>query len=109
IKTQLEKKDFQEFDKLWKERDAYAADAYRMLANYNNACLSCHQVGNLLPSQAQGPPLQLTAERLRPEWTLRWIANPDRLLSYPTPMPQNFAKNQVDAKGLSTAFTEYTG
>ncbi len=30
-------------------------------------------------------------QRLRPEWTERWLANPQRLIWYPTPMPQNFA------------------
>src|SRR5262249_49367754 len=75
----------------WEEKDAYAFDAYRLLTNYNNPCLSCHQVGNLPGKQANGPPLELTWERLRPEWTQRWIANPERMLSYSSPMPPNFA------------------
>lgn len=96
----------------WRARDLYATDAYRMLANYNTPCLGCHQVGSIPaknPKHEQGPPLDLTWERLRPDWTLRWIANPDRLLSYPTPMPQNFPNNQVDAKGLSANYPEFIG
>ncbi len=109
LKAQAQKKDFAELDKQWLERDAYAADAYRLLASYNTPCLSCHQIGNLPAKQAQGPPLDLTWERLRPEWTLRWIASPDRMLSYPTPMPQNFPRDQVDAKGNGSLYPEFVG
>jgi hypothetical protein len=64
----------------------------------------------LPPKQAQAPPLELTAARLRPEWTLRWIANPERLISYPTPMPQNFQADRVDPKtNLSTLYAEFAG
>lgn len=79
--------------KHWESDGAYATDAFRLLANYNNPCLSCHNVGSLKAKngrEAQGPPLDLAWQRLRPEWTARWIANPDRMLSYPTPMPSNF-------------------
>ena len=96
----------------WRAHDIYATDAYRMLANYNTPCLGCHQVGSIPaknPKHEQGPPLDLGWERLRPGWAFRWIANPDRLLSYPTPMPQNFPNNQVDAKGLSTNYPEFIG
>src|SRR5439155_23109580 len=92
-----EEEDYQKLNEAWIEKDAYAADAYRLLANYNTPCLSCHAIGNIPPKQAQGPPLDLTWERLRPEWTLRWIANPERMISYPTPTPQNFPANKVDA------------
>jgi hypothetical protein len=43
--------------------------------------------------QVQGPSLALTADRLRPEWTRRWIAMPQRFLHYKTVMPQNFPAN----------------
>jgi mono/diheme cytochrome c family protein len=109
LRNQLNKKDFSALNRTWVEHEAYAADAFRLLANYNNPCLSCHQVGNLPPKQAQGPPLTLSWERLRPDWTLRWIANPDRLLSYPTPMPQNFPRNQVDDKGNGNLYPELVG
>ena len=43
--------------------------------------------------QVQGPSLALTADRLRPEWTRRWIAMPQRFMHYKTVMPQNFPAN----------------
>jgi len=109
LKTTLDKKDYKSLDEAWLEKDAYAADAYRLLANYNTPCLSCHQAGNLPFKAAQGPPLDLAWERLRPEWTLRWIASPDRMISYPTPMPQNFARNEVDARGNSKLTKAFLG
>jgi mono/diheme cytochrome c family protein len=115
LKTQAKAKKgpaFDELDKAWKSGGVYATDAYRLLANYNTPCLSCHQVGSLPAKNlkpGQGPPLDLSWQRLRPEWTLRWIANPDRLISYPTPMPQNFPRNQVDAKGNGVLYPEFLG
>jgi mono/diheme cytochrome c family protein len=76
----------------YEDSGAYAFDAYRLLAS-NDRCLNCHAVGPLPPKQPIGPPLDLSAQRLRPEWLLRWIASPQRLLIYPDgqhPMPQNF-------------------
>jgi hypothetical protein len=32
----------------------------------------------------------LAPQRLRPQWTEQWIANPMRFLTYPNMMPQNF-------------------
>jgi hypothetical protein len=51
-------------------------------------------VGDFKPEAQQGPALELAFQRLRPDWTLRWIANPERMIDYPTPMPQNYAKNK---------------
>src|SRR5205807_1028998 len=65
----------------------------------------CHQVGNLPPKQKNAPSLNLTRDRLRPDWLERWIASPQRLLIYPTgnnPMPQNFPKG-------STEYPEFHG
>ena len=103
---------FTEMDKEWRTSGIYATDAFRLLANYNTPCLACHQVGTFEaknPKHEQGPPLDLAWQRLRPEWTLRWIANPDRLLSYPTPMPQNVPLNQVDEKGYGKLYPEFLG
>src|SRR5205807_5273788 len=109
LKAEVDKKNYTALNQEWAEKDAYAADAYRLLANYNTPCLSCHQVGNLPPKQAQGRSLNLTWDRLRPEWTLRWIANPDRMLSYPTPMPANFLADKKDDKGISTLTSDFIG
>jgi mono/diheme cytochrome c family protein len=76
----------------WQNREAYAVDAYRLLAS-NDRCLNCHPVGPLPPKQDIGPRLDLATERLRPEWLLRWIGSPQRMLIYPAgnnPMPGNF-------------------
>lgn len=80
---------------LWEQKQAYAADAYRLVANYKR-CLNCHQVGPQVPTQPIGPPLDLAAERLRPDWMQRWIASPQRMLIYPSgnhPMSANFPSN----------------
>jgi hypothetical protein len=79
----------------WETDGVFAHDAFRLLTNYNNACMGCHNVGPLKaknPEREQGPPLDISWQRVRPEWTARWIANPERLISYPTPMPTNFAR-----------------
>src|SRR5262249_26328934 len=88
----LMKKGTQALQSQWEEKEAYITDAYRLVAN-DNLCLACHQVSNLEPKQRQGPSLNLAWERLRPEWTQRWIASPQRFLTYTTPMPQNFPKD----------------
>jgi mono/diheme cytochrome c family protein len=83
----------------WRTEEAYATDALRLLTNYNNDCLGCHSIGRINARQGketQGPNLELSWQRLRPEWTGRWLANPERMISYPTPMPANFVKNKPD-------------
>ena len=49
----------------WRESDVYATDAFRLLVGPSSPCLGCHQVGSI-GSEKKGPPLQLAAERLRP-------------------------------------------
>ena len=39
----------------------------------------------------------LASERLRPEWSEHWIANPKRMFAYTPIMPQNF-ENDPDPK-----------
>jgi mono/diheme cytochrome c family protein len=81
---------------VWEDRGAYVTDGFRMLSKL---CVSCHQVGNLQPSdpsQLQGPSLNLAAKRLQPGWTERWIANPQRFLPYVTVMPANLARSFDD-------------
>lgn len=87
----------QQLRRQWESEDAYGADAYRLLVNAN-ICLKCHQVGNW-GQDPIGPRLDPASERLRPEWTQRWIASPQRLLVFPIgfhPMPQNFAADKTD-------------
>jgi mono/diheme cytochrome c family protein len=93
--TRLEKKDISPLRKEWEETGVYASDGYRLLLRNNaGVCLTCHNVGSFTTGDAKGPPLELSAARLRPEWTMRWLANPDRLM-YPTIMPQNFPNGQA--------------
>jgi mono/diheme cytochrome c family protein len=80
------------------QKNIYAMDAYRLLVNYN-LCLKCHPVGRRDVDEAIGPRLDLVPSRLRPEWTQRWLASPQRLLIYPIgqhPMPQPFGKTKVE-------------
>lgn len=94
---------FQEQMQSWESLESYAGDAYRLVAN-NSICLTCHSVGRLKIQDAKGPPLELSAERLRPDWTLRWVANPQRFLTYPSVMPQNFPNDKT-----KPPFPEFAG
>src|SRR5262249_50374530 len=109
LKRQRERVTAKDQQRAWEERYAYAADAHRLLINYNTPCLSCHRAGDVPAKQELGPPLELSWERLRPQWTQKWLANPVRMLSYPTPMPANFLKTDVDAKGHSKVYPEFLG
>lgn len=69
----------------------YLEDAFRLITN-KDLCIKCHPIGGYKPTgkpEELGPPLARAPERLRPDWMLRWIANPKRLLPY-TGMPVNF-------------------
>jgi hypothetical protein len=113
LKEEAKQKDqqgpfFKEQRGLWEHKQAYAVDAYRLVAN-NNICLQCHSVGPLTIVDAKGPPLDLAADRLRPEWTLRWLANPDRFLTYRGLMPQNFKSDKPPEPGFAgTPFQQIT-
>jgi hypothetical protein len=58
----------------------------------NNFCVKCHKVGDFSPTgspRAMAPRLDRVHNRLRPEFTHRWLGDPARVLPY-TGMPQNF-------------------
>ncbi len=75
-------------------RSLYWHDAYKLIATPGKSiCLDCHRVGAVTAAKEQGPPLELSFNRLRPGWTEHWMANPDRLFTYPSVMPQNFPKS----------------
>jgi mono/diheme cytochrome c family protein len=88
-----------------KSPDAFAVDSYHLLvAGRDGACLKCHNVGKLEASGSpQAPPLEIVYDRLRPEWMERWLANPRRLISYPSFMPANYPRvpTFVDEKDQS--------
>jgi mono/diheme cytochrome c family protein len=77
-----------------KDENHYARDAYRLVTN-KELCLKCHSVGGTEVEGATGPNLALSSQRLRPEWTLEWVANPARLFTYSPVMPQNFANGSL--------------
>jgi mono/diheme cytochrome c family protein len=89
-KAEMLNKRLAELRKRWEEEEAYAHDAYRLLTVKPSPCLGCHDVGRVKAEEQKGPNLALSAQRLRPEWTRQWIANPKRLFTYDTIMPQNF-------------------
>ncbi len=94
IKTWKSDKGKDQLRKEWEETGAYASDAYKLLTD-RNLCLQCHNVGDVVSQSPQGPNLDLTAQRLRPEWVKEWIGNPDRLFGYKPAMPQNFPNDSV--------------
>jgi hypothetical protein len=102
LKQQLDAGDFQELQAEWETKQAYVIDAFKLITN-PNLCTKCHQVGTMPVEQIQGPSLALSAERLRPEWTRRFIANPQRFLHYSTVMPVNFPAN-VPANPYAESF-----
>jgi len=96
LKGLVEQSAVEEQREAWQEKHAYITDAYRLVAN-GQLCLTCHQVGGLQASQklTQGPQLHKAHARLRPEWTRWWIANPQRFLTYPSVMPNNFPSDKT--------------
>ena len=87
----LKDNDFKGLTEQYEESNAYADDSYRLLISVaGRACLGCHQIQGSGGKKA--PPLDLAADRLRPEWTKRWIANPQAMFSYNPAMPTNFPK-----------------
>jgi hypothetical protein len=91
---QVKDKDFADLKKAWEEENAYPTDIYRMLSN-RDLCLNCHSIGTIRSEDEKGPNLGLSAERLRPEWIVHWVANPVRMFPYPPAMPQNFERDDV--------------
>jgi mono/diheme cytochrome c family protein len=87
----------QEQERAWRESDVYVTDGFKLLAN-PQLCLGCHQVGVLQPTQklTEGPPLHLASKRLRPGWLQRFLASPQKFLTYNTVMPSNFPATAKD-------------
>jgi mono/diheme cytochrome c family protein len=104
LKEAVEKKDDGAVARRLEGSNLYWTDAYRLLATSGKSfCVECHNAGAVKTTKAkedQGPPLELSFNRLRPDWTERWFANPKRLLTYDTAMPQNFGKDQSNLRDL---------
>ncbi len=77
--------------------------ALRVLTD-NNYCVKCHKVGDFTPPGTPvtlAPQLDRVAQRLRPEFLLKWLAQPNTMLPY-TGMPVNFPIDKpADQKLLS--------
>jgi len=83
----------------WAESEAYVTDAFRLVFN-KQLCIQCHEVGSYSPkNDILGPPLTNSHKRLRPGWMERWIANPQRFLTYTTSMPVNFPADKKEQFG----------
>jgi mono/diheme cytochrome c family protein len=88
-------KKIDELVKDWETREAYLADAGRLVIN-NNLCLTCHSVGGVQGKENKGPNLEQAGDRLRSDWTARWVTNPNRFLHYSSVMPINFLSTKTD-------------
>jgi hypothetical protein len=95
LANQVKKSAVDEQRKTWEADEAYATDAFRIVTN-KQLCMQCHQVGKTPnTNQIQGPPLYFSHQRLRPGWLQRWIAAPQRFLTYGSSMPNNFPADKV--------------
>jgi len=108
--TAADKKDTAALRKTWEQTEVYLADGFKLLIS-DQVCLTCHQVGPYPPKGNQGPPLELSFQRLRSDWTLRWLANPQRFTYYPSFMPQNFEGNATKFQEIfhGKSFHQATG
>lgn len=79
----------------WESQQAYFSDAFLLT---KSVCTQCHQIGDKAPDPkgTVGPNLTLAWARLRPDWTERWVAHPQRFLTYNSVMPVNFPSNVKD-------------
>jgi cytochrome c551/c552 len=76
-------------------------DALKIVTD-NNYCVKCHLLGDFNPEgsqRAKAPNMDKVYKRLRPDWTLNWIANPKRLLPY-TGMPVNVQHDKPVSQSL---------
>ncbi|MBL8792969.1 MAG: c-type cytochrome, partial [Planctomycetia bacterium] len=102
LKAEAAQNDPAQQQQRWATREAWLLDGFKPLVSEgaNAVCINCHQIGSVLPKEKQGPNLDLTWHRLRPEWTKLWLANPQRFMTYTTPMPQNFPRNASQFQDL---------
>jgi len=83
-------------------------DAMKIVMDGQNFCVKCHLLGDYVPPgdvKALAPNLERVHQRLRPDFTHRWVANPKRLLPY-TGMPVNFPYGEESAQNLFPGSSE---
>ncbi len=65
-------------------QDRYALAGGRLVSGDGFGCVSCHQVGGVVPAQAplntRGPDLSQLGRRIRREWFDRFVRNPARIV-----------------------------
>lgn len=65
-------------------QNQYTVAGGRLVSSDGFGCTSCHQVGSVIPSQAQvnarGPDLALLGGRIRHSWFDRFVRNPARIV-----------------------------
>ena len=74
------------------ERRAYLDAGKRLMSKDYFDCTGCHQLGDKKPDKPVNewaPDLTMAARRLRPEWIVRWIQDPQKILKG-TRMPTIF-------------------
>ena len=77
---------------------AAGAELFRILQ-----CESCHPTSNVLPPNKDpadlAPNLQLASQRLRPEWVVRWLQDPQRIVPG-TRMPTFYQNGQSQVTNI---------
>jgi hypothetical protein len=94
-RAQIAANDFPTLRATWEEKEAYLADAWKLVTYTGNLCITCHQVGPALPNEYRAPDLDKAWERLRPEWTMRWIAYPQRLTPFASLMQPQYKPGEA--------------
>ncbi len=85
----------------------HLSDALKIVTN-GNYCVKCHLLGSYSPPgnpKALAPQLERIHQRLRPDYTHDWIANPKRFLPY-TGMPVNIPFDQPVSQDLYRGTSE---
>lgn len=85
------------------DESGYLGQSWKIL-NHPETCIKCHSVGGRMvqvdpKKPVRGPNLENAADRLRPDWTMLWIYNPQWVLPY-TAMPALFSKTKPPVKEL---------
>ena len=91
-KEYIEKKEKEEIEK--KGKGGYLAKARNLFESKNVNCASCHVRGDINPEgdpSDWAPDLSLASKRLKPNWIVRWLLNP-QLIQPGTKMPRFFRK-----------------
>jgi mono/diheme cytochrome c family protein len=81
----------------------YLTESWKVLNS--PLCVKCHAVGGRQPvstdpaNDIRAPNLEISGERLRPDWMLLWLYKPPWILPY-TSMPQNFPPGKKNLEEL---------